>query len=309
MPARTTPNRRASGATTEPASDFALRPRDPEYLMALYFRSVADVPLLTADEEVALARKARKGDTAARERMIRANLRLVITIANDYVRYGLPLSDLINEGNVGLVRAVDRFDPERGARLGTYAAFWIRQSIRRALSTQLRTIRLPTGVIQRRTRLREATNRLAELLGREPNDWELATDLGIAEKDVRKWRLAGDTLATSMDAPLGTEGADERSMADILPDERALAPSTDLEQRSRHADVRELLDGLDRRERSILAARFGLDGQSEKTLHELGEQFGVTRERIRQLEAGALRKLRRALEASEAPPADALAHA
>lgn len=274
--------------------------RNPDYAFELYQREISTYPLLTPDEELSLARRVRKGDTEARDKMIRSNLRLVVKIALDYRNYGLPLLDLINEGNIGLVKAVDRFNPELGAKLSTYAAFWIKQGIRRALTNQAKTIRLPAGVIQRNGLIKAATAEFEAVYNRKPYDNELAEMLGIAEKEVVKWRVRGTARTSSLDAPVSDE-SEARTFAEILPDERAEASSALLERAGRSSALQSLLDRLDPRERAILNERFGLDGRPEKTLEEVGAGMGVTRERIRQIQEIALRKLRRGLEQLEAP--------
>lgn len=274
--------------------------RNPDYAFELYQREISTYPLLTPDEELSLARRVRKGDTEARDKMIRSNLRLVVKIALDYRNYGLPLLDLINEGNIGLVKAVDRFNPELGAKLSTYAAFWIKQGIRRALTNQAKTIRLPAGVIQRNGLIKAATAEFEAVYNRKPYDNELAEMLGIAEKEVFKWRVRGTARTSSLDAPVSDE-SEARTFAEILPDERAEASSALLERAGRSSALQSLLDRLDPRERAILNERFGLDGRPEKTLEEVGAGMGVTRERIRQIQEIALRKLRRGLEQLEAP--------
>lgn len=242
----------------------------------------------------------RKGDTDARDKMIRSNLRLVVKIALDYKNYGLPLLDLINEGNIGLVKAVDRFNPDFGAKLSTYAAFWIKQGIRRALTNQAKTIRLPAGVIQRNSMIKTASAEFEAVHSRAPEDFELADMLGVSEKELVKWKVRGTARTSSLDAPM-SDDADARTFAELLPDERAESSSDLLEQAGRSSALNGLLDKLDPRERAILRERFGLDGKPERTLEEVGAGMGVTRERIRQIQEIALRKLRRGLEHLESP--------
>ena len=263
----------------------------------LYIREIGETKLLTPKEEVQLARRIQKGDAKAREHMIKANLRLVVKIARDYENYGLPLLDLINEGNIGLMRAVEKFDPRKGAKLSTYAAWWIKQSIRRALSDQSKTIRIPVHATDKLLHIRRTATKLEEELGREPSAEEIGDELGIPPKQVRLLLTAAIRPA-SLDAPLGDD--DSNRFADIIPDERAADPYEELEDKTNADMVREVIGILDPREMTILRFRFGLDGGGEKTLEEVGEKFGVTRERIRQIQNVALRKLRKRIEKLDA---------
>ncbi len=261
----------------------------------LYIREMGETPLLTPAEEVTLARRIKKGDKAAREQMIKANLRLVVKIARDYESYGLPLLDLINEGNIGLMKAVDRFDPKKGAKLSTYASWWIKQSIRRAISDQSKTIRLPVHVGDKLLHIRRAETRFQEEFGRLPTDEELSGELGLAAKRIAQYRQAS-IRPTSLDAPIGE---DSNTVAEIVADEKTGTPLQALAEKTDTALIHEVLPTLDAREQEILRQRFGLDGNDEKTLEELGEKFGVTRERIRQIQELALTKLRRKIEELE----------
>jgi RNA polymerase primary sigma factor len=253
--------------------------------------------LLTPKEEIALARRIQKGDASAREHMIKANLRLVVKIARDYENFGLPLLDLINEGNIGLMRAVEKFDPRKGAKLSTYAAWWIKQSIRRALSDQSKTIRIPVHATDKLLHIRRASARLEEEFGREPTPEEIGAELDIPAKQVQLLQTASIRPA-SLDAPLGDD--ESNRVADIIADERASTPYEDLEEKTNVDLVREAIGILDQREMTILRYRFGLDGGNERTLEEVGEKFGVTRERIRQIQNVALKKLRRKIEKLDA---------
>ena len=259
----------------------------------LYLREIGQTPLLTLEEEVALARRIKRGDKKAREQMIKANLRLVVKIARDYEGYGLPLLDLINEGNIGLMKGVERFDPSKGAKLSTYAAWWIKQSIKRALANQSKTIRLPVHVVDKLFHLRRAAARLEETLGREASDEELAEEIGYPVARVRQLRRAA-VRPTSLDAPMGDD--ETNRVADVVKDESADTPYEQLEEKTNSALVHEMIETLDPREQAILRQRFGLDGDDRKTLEEIGVQFGVTRERIRQLEEIALKKLRKRIQ-------------
>ena len=256
-------------------------------------REIGQVPLLTRKEENALARRIRRGDAAAREHMIRANLRLVVKIARDYENYGLPLLDLISEGNIGLMKAVERFDPRKGAKLSTYAAWWIKQSVKRALADQGKTIRLPVHVVDKLFHIRKTETMLVELLGREPSDAEIAEEIGLKTAQVRDYRKAS-IAPTSLDAQLGDD--DTNKFADIVADQNAAAPFQQAVEESDNEIVREVIATLSPREQTILQLRFGLTGGDEKTLEEVGQQFGVTRERIRQIQDEALRKLRKRIE-------------
>ncbi|MFO1459268.1 MAG: RNA polymerase sigma factor RpoD/SigA [Verrucomicrobiota bacterium] len=265
--------------------------------LTLYMRDAVEVPLLTIEEENALAARIKNGDLAAREHMIRANLRLVVKIARDYDGFGLPLLDLINEGNIGLMKGVERFDPAKGGKLSTYASWWIKQSIKRALANQSKTIRLPVHLVDKVTRMKRVAHQLQELLGREATDEEIAEEMEVPVKKVRFWQRAAQKTA-SLDAPLGDE--DSSRLGDVVPDTESHDPYGQLEEKTTHRMVGQFLGILDSRELSILRQRFGLDGQKEKTLDEIGQGFGVTRERIRQLQNIALAKLRQRIEKHEA---------
>jgi RNA polymerase primary sigma factor len=259
----------------------------------LYMREIGETPLLTRKEEVELASRIKRGDKHARERMIKANLRLVVKISYDYANFGLPLLDLINEGNIGLMKAVERFNPKKGAKLSTYAALWIKQSIRRALSNQSKTIRLPVHVVDKVHKLHRASVELTETLGREPNDAELAEQLGIAPAKVAQLRTYGVNPA-SLDAPIGDE--DDNRFSDIVQDEGALTPYELLRAKTMRQEIRQHVKYLTPREAEIITMRFGLDGKEPRTLDDVGKKFKVTRERIRQIQELALGKLRRRVE-------------
>ena len=263
----------------------------------LYVREIGQTKLLTPQEEIQLAKRIQRGDTKAREHMIKANLRLVVKIARDYENYGLPLLDLINEGNIGLMRAVEKFDPEKGAKLSTYAAWWIKQSIRRALADQSKTIRIPVHATDKLLHIRRTATKLEEELGRAPTDDEIGAELDIPAKQVRQL-LEASIRPASLDAPLGDD--DSNRIADVIADERATSPYQDLEDKTNADLVHEVIAILDPREVTILRYRFGLDGGGEKTLEEVGEKFGVTRERIRQIQNVALKKLRRKIQKLDA---------
>ena len=267
----------------------------------LYLRQIGEYPLITVEEEVVLARRIKKGDQEARHKMVRSNLRLVVKIARDYSNFGLPLLDLISEGNIGLMKAVERFDPQKGGKLSTYAAWWIKQSIKRALANQSKTIRLPVHLVDKIAKLRRVSAQLTEELGREPSDLELAEEVGMAEAKVAALKSAA-IRPTSLDQPISDD--DSTALGDIIGDDQAFDPYEILRDKDLRDEVGDLLDVLDDRERKIINSRFGLDGQKSKTLEEVGVKFGVTRERIRQLQNIALRKLRRALSKKERSKAE-----
>jgi len=268
-----------------------------------YLRDIAKFPLLTPQDEVKLAKKIQKGDMEARALMVRSNLRLVVKIARDYSNFGLPLLDLISEGNIGLMKAVERFDPEKGGKLSTYAAWWIKQSIKRALANQSKTIRLPVHLVDKIAKIRRVSNQMTEELGREPTDDELAEELGLSPSKVSQLKIASIRPA-SLDAPIGED--DSTEFGEIVGDIGAQDPFEMLRDKNLRDELGDLLDTLDDRERKIINSRFGLDGSKPKTLEEVGEKFGVTRERIRQLQNIALSKLRKALGKKEKPQIEAL---
>ncbi|GAA5495633.1 RNA polymerase primary sigma factor [Rubritalea squalenifaciens DSM 18772] len=271
---------------------------DTDNSLRIYLREISKTELLTPQEEVELAERIKRGDKKARAHMIKANLRLVVKIAQDYSNYGLPLNDLISEGNIGLMKAVERFDPEKGGKLSTYAAWWIKQSIKRALANQSKTIRLPVHMVDKIARMRRISNILTEELGREPTDSELAEELGIPRKKLAMLKQAAQRPA-SLDAPVH-EG-ETSDFGEIIGDERAVDPALALQSKNMHSQLDGLLDVLDEREQRIIDARFGLGGQKPMTLEEVGLEFGVTRERIRQLQNVALAKMRKSLRKKEQP--------
>jgi RNA polymerase primary sigma factor len=270
---------------------------DGDTAIKLYLREIGQVKLLTPQEEIELAARIKKGDKKAREQMIKANLRLVVKIAHDYEGLGLPLLDLINEGNIGLMKAVERFDPAKGGKLSTYGSWWIKQSIKRALANQSKTIRLPVHLVDKISKMRRTAMRLQEVFGREPTDEELGEELGISASRVAQLRTAAIRPA-SLDAPFGDD--DSNNFAEVVQDVNADTPYEHLEEKTVTRMLQEMVKTLDEREATILRYRFGLDGGPEKTLEEVGQKFGVTRERVRQIQNIALAKLRKIIEKLEA---------
>ncbi|MEO8637445.1 MAG: sigma-70 family RNA polymerase sigma factor [Candidatus Taylorbacteria bacterium] len=262
--------------------------------LRLYMKEVGLVQVLTPAEELELFNQIihgpEKDRPRAREHMIKANLRLVIKIARDFEDLGMPLLDLINEGNIGLMKAVDKFELGKGGKLSNYARWWIRQAIMRALSSQGRTIRLPPHVFETFSKLGRVDEELHRQLGREPTDEEIAGELGITALRVRKLRLAV-TGTTSLQVPMETD-EDSFILEQMIPDSSVLPPDVEVEVKVEYAVLRRLVSTLSKREATILTARFGLDGQDEKTLEEIAPLLRVTRERIRQIQNKALRSLR-----------------
>jgi RNA polymerase primary sigma factor len=263
-----------------------------------YLREIGRFPRLTPQQEIELAAKIKKGDAKAREQMINSNLRLVVTIAHDYANLGLPLLDLVSEGNIGLTKAVERFEPAKGAKLSTYAMWWIKQSIKRALANQSKTIRLPVHLVDKVAKVRRVSLQMSDELGREPTDDELGEEIGIASDKVARLRSVGIRPA-SLDAPIGDD--DSTEFGEVIGDEDAQTPFELLRDESLRSEVDGLIAVLDSREKKIISQRFGLDGGKPKTLEDVSKGFGVTRERIRQLQNIALAKLRRALSKREDP--------
>jgi RNA polymerase primary sigma factor len=282
----------------EPAAAEAPIAHGERSNLQLYLQEIGKTALLTIQEEIQLAKRIRRGDKAARDHMISANLRLVVKIAMDYKDFGLPLLDLISEGNIGLVKAVERFDPRKGGKLSTYAAWWIKQSIKRALANQSKTIRLPVHLVDKISKMRRTAMKLTEELGREPTDEELAIELQIPTSKVAHLKSVSVRPA-SLDAPVGEEG-DSATFGEIVGDDNAVSPYDGLRDKNRNTDLHAMVDSLEEREAEIIKLRFGLDGKDELTLEEVGKRFHVTRERIRQLEYLALSKMRRAMAKHEA---------
>ncbi|MBI5043417.1 MAG: sigma-70 family RNA polymerase sigma factor [Nitrospirae bacterium] len=254
-----------------------------------YLKEIRKSPLLTFDEEQELAKRIIKGDEAARQKMIESNLRLVVNIGKRYINRGLPFSDIIEEGNLGLMKAVEKFKYEKGFKFSTYASWWIRQSIERAIINQTRTIRLPVHIAESINSFMSVLGPLIQDLGREPSVEEVAEKMGVEVEEVRKIRqIIRKTY--SLDRPLGDK--DENSLKDIIEDTAILSPVKTTEGIKRREEIIKWLDLLKDMEREIILMRFGLDGSEPRTLEVIGKQFGITRERVRQIEATALSKLR-----------------
>lgn len=271
-------------------------PHSEKSAIKLYLAEIGKTPLLKPEEEVELARRIRKGDQRARQHMIEANLRLVVKIAHDYANFGLPLLDLISEGNIGLVKAVERFDPDKGGKLSTYAAWWIKQSIKRALANQSKTIRLPVHLVDKIARMRKLTTALQELLGREPTNEEIALEMGMPVNKIAHLKTVS-VRPTSLDAPVGED--DDTEFGDLVGDENAPTPFENLKSKSMLTDVNAMLDSLDERESEIIRMRFGIGGDRPQTLEEVGQHFNITRERVRQLQNMALQRMRREMAKKE----------
>ncbi len=258
----------------------------------MYLREIGRIKLLTADEEIDLARKIVAGGNAgaiAKRKLVQANLRLVVSIAKKYVGRGMLFLDLIQEGNLGLIRAAEKFDHERGYKFSTYATWWIRQAITRAIADQARTIRIPVHMVETINKLKKVTRKLAQELARKPSEEELSVEMGISINKLREIiKVAQEPL--SLETPIGKE--EDSRLGDFIEDKDADAPVKTVAHELLREDLAEVLGSLSPRERDVLRLRFGMDDGRQRTLEEVGQLFGVTRERIRQIEAKALRKLR-----------------
>jgi RNA polymerase primary sigma factor len=255
----------------------------------MYLKEIGRVSLLTAADEVDLAKKIEAGDMDAKQRLTEANLRLVVSIAKKYIGRGMSFLDLIQEGNMGLIRAVEKFDYHKGYKFSTYATWWIRQAITRAIADQARTIRIPVHMVETINKLVRVQRRLLQELGREPSDDETAEEMGITADKVREIiKVSQDPV--SLETPIGEE--EDSHLGDFVEDKEAISPSDAASLTMLHNEVEDILDTLTPRERRVLQLRFGLIDGHQRTLEEVGKRFGVTRERIRQIEAKALRKLR-----------------
>lgn len=257
-----------------------------------YLREINETALLTADEEKELAYRIAEGDVAARDRMVRANLRLVVNIARGYTGKGLPLQDLIEEGNLGVLRAVEGFDPTMDTRFSTYASYWIKQSIKRSLVNCAKTIRIPAYMVELLSKWRKASALLSDQLNRTPTAEEVAAELGLPKKKLGIIKKAIQLYNTT---PQSDDDENGWSLSEMIADERAIGPDEELLNSDNIIHVYRMLDEMDEREATILRMRFGLDSEDPKTLKEIGETLGLTRERVRQLEHEALKRLNKGL--------------
>jgi len=262
--------------------------------LRLYLREIGRVPLLTADQEVYLAKRIERGDMSAKTQMIEANLRLVVSIAKAYLGRGLSFLDLIQEGSLGLIRAVEKFDYRKGYKFSTYATWWIRQAVTRAIADKARTIRIPVHMVEKLNKVVHIERQLVQRLGREPEPEEIADELEISPDEVREI-LRMSQMPISLEKPIGEE--DDSSLGDFVPDEQAESPFDTASLSLRREDVELALSALPERERRVIELRYGLDGEQPCTLEEVGQAFGVTRERIRQIENNTLKKLQSLPEA------------
>ncbi len=289
-----TPSRNAGepAAKKEPDIDLTVEPSLDS--LRLYLRSIGRVELLTADQEVSLAKRLERGDMAAKRQMVEANLRLVVSIAKGYLGRGLSFLDLIQEGSLGLIRAVEKFDYRRGYKFSTYATWWIRQAVTRAIADKARTIRIPVHMVEKLNKVVHVERQLVQSLGREPTPDEIAAELQWTARDVKDIQRFAQ-LPVSLEKPIGEE--DDSELGDFVEDETALSPFDTASENIRRENVRTVLDALPPREREVLEMRYGLKGHQARTLEEVGRAFGVTRERIRQIENNTLKKLENLPEA------------
>ena len=271
--------------------------------MKSYMHDIGDIPLVSKDEEVVLADLIKNGNEEARHKLIVSNLRLVVKIAHDFKGYGLPLLDLISEGNIGLMRAAEKFDPEKGAKFSSYSAWWIKQSMRRALSQKSRTIRVPVASAGKISKIRQAKIQLAEELGRDPSEDEIAQYLNLTKRTVQGLKVA-DFKTFSLHDPI--QKGEEGSFEDIIPDTSAIRPDMMIEGGESIERLRDLIVRLDEREREILTMRFGLEGSPPMTLEEVSIVIGRTRERVRQIQMHALKKLRTMIDDEDLERQDAI---
>ncbi|VAW74717.1 RNA polymerase sigma factor RpoS [hydrothermal vent metagenome] len=309
---------KTSASDTENALNFAEAPSKPEKSRVkeppeteahfdatrMYLNEIGFSPLLTAEEEVYYSRLAQKGEESGRRRMIESNLRLVVKIARRYINRGLAFLDLIEEGNLGLIRAVEKFDPERGFRFSTYATWWIRQTIERGIMNQTRTIRLPIHVVKELNSYLQAARRLAQSLDHEPNAEEIAELLDKPMKDVKRLLKLNERV-TSVDVPISKNSESGKTLIDSIPDENSSDPSDLLQDEDVLANLETWIAQLSDKQREVVERRFGLHGYKISTLEEVGNEIGVTRERVRQIQMDALKRLREILE-SEGFSSDAL---
>jgi RNA polymerase primary sigma factor len=280
------------GTAKKPELDLTVEPSLDA--LRLYLRSIGRVELLTAQEEIALAKRIERGDMAAKRHMVEANLRLVVSIAKGYLGRGLSFLDLIQEGSLGLIRAVEKFDYRRGYKFSTYATWWIRQAVTRAIADKARTIRIPVHMVEKLNRVTHVERQLVQRMGREPEPAEIAAELDITVRDVRDiLRVA--QMPVSLEKPVGDE--EESELGDFVADDRTEEPFDTATERLQREDIQKALDALPERERQVIELRYGLRGHEPLTLEEVGRAFGVTRERIRQIENNTLRKLKQLPEA------------
>jgi len=270
-------------------SDLAAAKARGEDSVQLYLRSIGRIKLLSASEEIELARRIGKGDEIAKKRLVQANLRLVVSVAKKYQGRGLPFLDLIQEGNLGLIRAAEKFDPERGYKFSTYATWWIRQGITRALADKSRTIRVPVHMVETINNLRKTTRKLSQELGRRPTMEELARAMNVSLTKIKEI-LAANRTPVSLDTPYGED--EDNSLAELVQDESSTPPEISTETNLMASDIRGVLSVLTPREREILILRYGLQDGQQRTLEQVGKLVGITRERTRQIELKALRALR-----------------
>jgi RNA polymerase primary sigma factor len=279
-------------AAKRPEIDLTVEPSLDS--LRLYLRSIGKVELLTAEQEVFLAKRIERGDMHAKEQMVKANLRLVVSIAKGYLGRGLTFLDLIQEGSLGLIRAVEKFDYRRGYKFSTYATWWIRQAVTRAIADKARTIRIPVHMVEKLNNVVHVERQLVQKLGREPTAEEIASELRCSPREVRDV-LRISQLPVSLEKPIGEE--EDSSLGDFVEDETAESPFETATVIMQREDVWRALNALPERERQVIEMRYGLTGQRPFTLEEVGQAFGVTRERIRQIENNTLRKLQRLPEA------------
>ncbi len=269
---------------------------DTDPSLQRYLKEVSQYPLISPEREIELSVLIKKGDKEAIAEMTRANLRLVIKIAREYANLGLPLLDLISEGNIGLVKAVKRFDPAKGGKMSTYGSWWIKQAIKRALANQSKTIRLPIHLVDKIAKIRRVSDSMSEVLGRDVTNDEIAEEIGISAAKVAQLKEVA-SRPSSLDAPLGEDN--DMEFSETICDQNAIDPFGKLNEKDMYDQLNDLLENLDERERSIINNRFGLNGSEPITLEEVGAKMGVTRERIRQLQNSALYKMRRAFQGKE----------
>jgi RNA polymerase primary sigma factor len=274
------------GQAKKPELDLTVEPSLDS--LRLYLRSIGRVDLLTADEEIGLAKRIERGDMAAKRHMVEANLRLVVSIAKGYLGRGLSFLDLIQEGSLGLIRAVEKFDYRRGYKFSTYATWWIRQAVTRAIADKARTIRIPVHMVEKLNRVTHVERQLVQRMGREPEPAEIAEELKITVREVRDILRVGQ-MPISLEKPVGDE--DESELGDFVADDRTEEPFDTATERLQREDIQRALDALPERERQVIELRYGLRGHEPLTLEEVGRAFGVTRERIRQIENNTLKKL------------------